>query len=156
METTDRLDEVLRRHGHRSTGPRRAVWRVLAGTDGHLTVDRVDELIRERGDEANLASIYRALALFAELGIARETHLGDAASTWELAHPDEHFHLVCSDCGEVGHHIGSLVADLSDHLAGDGHGFEVHHVELTVTGRCASCRAAGHAGTGGQAFTSGA
>jgi hypothetical protein len=35
------LDRTLREQGHRSTRPRRAVWRVLAGADAHLTVEQV-------------------------------------------------------------------------------------------------------------------
>ena len=36
---TDELVRRLRADGHRSTRPRRAVWRVLASTDEHLTVE---------------------------------------------------------------------------------------------------------------------
>jgi Fur family transcriptional regulator, ferric uptake regulator len=136
------LDRTLREQGHRSTRPRRAVWRVLAGADAHLTVEQVAAAVSQGGDEVDLASIYRALALFAELGLARETRLaGEEASRWERAHPDEHFHLVCAVCGDVDHHVGSLVAQIHDHLD-RGHGFEVRDVELVVTGRCASCREA--------------
>jgi Fur family ferric uptake transcriptional regulator len=138
--STDPLDRLLRGGGHRSTRPRRAVWRVLDAADAHLTVEQIDAALREDGDAVDLASIYRTLALFADLGIARETHLGDEAARWERAHPDEHFHLVCADCGEVDHHVGSLVAQIRDHLDA-GHGFEVRDVELVVTGRCVRCRA---------------
>lgn len=142
METVTDIDRTLRAQGLRSTRPRRAVWRVLAGSDEHLTVEQIDDRLRADGDAVDLASIYRALALFADLGIARETRLGgQEASRWEPAHPDEHFHLVCAVCGEVDHHVGSLVAQIHHHLDA-GHGFEVQDVELVVTGRCASCRAA--------------
>jgi Fur family ferric uptake transcriptional regulator len=113
---------------------------VLAAADEHLTVEQIAGAVEARGDDVDLASIYRALALFAELGLARETRLGgEEAARWERAHPDEHFHLVCAVCGAVDHHVGSLVAQIHDHLD-DGHGFEVHDVELVVTGRCAVCR----------------
>jgi Fur family transcriptional regulator, ferric uptake regulator len=136
------LDRTLREQGHRSTRPRRAVWRVLATDDAHLTVEEIATAVRDAGDEADLASIYRALALFAELGLARETRLGgEEAARWERAHPDEHFHVVCGDCGDVDHHVGSLVAQIHEHLT-EGHDFEVHDVELVVTGRCATCRRA--------------
>jgi Fur family transcriptional regulator, ferric uptake regulator len=137
------IDRTLRAQGHRSTRPRRAVWRVLAAADEHLTVEQIDDRLRAGDDTVDLASIYRTLALFADLGIARETRLGgEEASRWERAHPDEHFHLVCAECGDVDHHVGSLVAQIHHHLD-EGHGFEVRDVELVVTGRCARCRAAG-------------
>lgn len=140
MDAVAELDRTLREQGHRSTRPRRAVWQVLTAADEHLTVEQIAGAVQARGDDVDLASIYRALGLFAELGLARETRLGgEEAARWERAHPDEHFHLVCADCGAVDHHVGSLVAQIHDHLD-DGHGFEVHEVELVVTGRCAACR----------------
>lgn len=135
----DGLEQLVDR-GHRITAPRRLVWRVLTEADGHLTVDQIAARIGALDDSVNLASIYRSLALFDELGLVRETHLGEDARRWELAHPDEHFHLVCEQCGHVDHHAGTLVDEVRQHLS-SGHGFEVTGVELLVTGRCATCQA---------------
>ena len=141
MERIDLSDE-LRTRGYRVTRPRRAVWDVLQAADGHLTVEQVTARIGDSGVEVDLASVYRTLSLFEELGLARASRLGDSeAGRWELMHPDEHFHLLCEVCGEVDHHMGSLVARIRDHLD-TGHGFEVRGVELTVTGVCSRCRAA--------------
>ena len=135
--TTVELDRTLRERGYRATVPRRAVWQALVEAQGHVTVEELAELVV---DDVDQASIYRALALFEELGLARMSRLGDSdASRWEPAHPDEHFHLVCTDCGRIDHHVGSLVADISQHLDRD-HGFEVQRVELVVDGRCQRCR----------------
>ena len=56
----------------------------------------------------------------------------------EITHPDDDFHLVCTECGAVDHHVGTLVQTVRDHLQ-DGHGFAVDQVDLTVRGRCAAC-----------------
>lgn len=134
------LEQLLRARGYRVTRPRRAVWEVLRTAEGHLTVEQVASAAETLGHDLDLASVYRSLDLLEQLGLARSSRIGDAeASHWELAHPDEHFHLVCTSCGAVDHHIGSLVAEVSDHLDA-GHGFAVDSVELTVTGRCARCR----------------
>lgn len=137
----DDVQAVLRRRGYRVTGPRRAVWRALSRAEGHLTVDELAARVHAEDPGVNLASIYRSLALFARLGLVRESRLGDAdAGRWEVAHPDEHFHLVCDRCGRIDHHVGSLVQEIRDHLS-EGHGFEPRDVDLTVTGRCAACAA---------------
>jgi Fur family transcriptional regulator, ferric uptake regulator len=138
----DELERTLRAHGHRVTRPRRAVWEVIGTADGHLTVEQIVAAVVANGGGADTASVYRTLALFEELGLARTSRLGDTdASRWELAHPDEHFHLVCEVCGDVDHHVGTLVAQIREHLD-HGHGFEPRDVELVVTGRCARCRQA--------------
>lgn len=142
METSTDIDlpALLRSHGHRVTRPRRAVWEVLRGSDEHLTVEQVADRVTAAGHDVDLASVYRTLGLLEELGLARVSRLGERdAGTWERAHPDEHFHLVCGTCGDVEHHIGSLVAQIRSHLT-DGHGFAVDEVELTVTGTCVRCQ----------------
>ncbi len=137
------LEAALRAHGHRLTAPRQAVWEALTGRDadgGHVTVDELTARVRAGGSDADRASVYRTLALFEELGLARTSRLGAGdALHWERAHPDEHFHLLCTGCGEIDHHVGDLVAGVIEHLAGD-HGFEVRSVSLTVRGLCDNCR----------------
>lgn len=137
MSATD-LQDSLRRSGYRVTRPRRAVWDVLSTADGHLTVEEITAEVEARGEEVDLASVYRTLDVFEQLGLARMSRLGEEAGRWELAHPDEHFHLVCDQCGEVDHHVGSLVAQIRDHLA-DDHGFATRTVDLVVHGRCHRC-----------------
>lgn len=140
MEDAD-VTEVLRAHGHRVTRPRRAVWRALVDAGRHLTAEELAERVQEREPGVNLASVYRSLALFDELDLVRESRLGDDdAGRWELAHPDEHFHLVCDVCGDIEHHVGTLVEQVRAHLH-EGHGFEARNVELIVSGRCRECRA---------------
>lgn len=145
MSTTDELAAVLRRHGHRATAPRLAVHDVLAAAEGHLTAEQVAARVP---GEINLATVYRSLSVLDELGVVRSVRLGDDGSAfWELAHPDDHAHLVCTSCGTVDHHVGSAATQLRDHLHQE-HGFEASDVELVVSGTCAACR--GLAGDGMQ------
>lgn len=138
------LAEELRAAGHRLTGPRRLVWTVLTEAGGHLTVEEIAERVGQLDPTVNLSSVYRSLALFAELGLARESTLGAgpasrSASHWEPAHPDEQFHLICESCGDVQHHAGDLVARIRSHLA-DEHDFGSNRVEVLVTGLCSKCK----------------
>jgi Fur family ferric uptake transcriptional regulator len=140
---TDRIDleAFLRQRGHRVTNPRRFVWDVLAAAGGHLTAEQIAGRVQDRDHRINLASIYRSLTLFADLGLARESNLGtDGAGGWEMSHPDDEFHLICDRCGDVQHHGGDLVEQVRSHLGGD-HGFQAVTIELSVTGLCSSCAA---------------
>ncbi|NNF53165.1 MAG: transcriptional repressor [Acidimicrobiales bacterium] len=131
--------ELLRSGGHRVTDARLRVWSVLADATDHLTAEEVAAAVGEVDPSINLASVYRSLALFEEMGAVRQSRLGsERVSYWELGHPDEHFHLVCRVCGSVDHHRGSLVGPVLEHLR-DGHGFAVERIELTVTGVCTAC-----------------
>lgn len=140
MADESSLTGVLRRHGYRVTPPRRRVWQALAAGD-HLTAeDILGRIANAPGNDVNLASVYRALSLMEQLDLVRSSRLGEQApTTWELAHPDEHFHLVCRECGAVTHHQGTLVDQVATHLR-DNHDFEPDTIELVVTGRCDVCR----------------
>lgn len=132
----------LRERGYRVTEARLRVHALLRDAGGHLTADEIADGLADGDDTVTLSSVYRVLALFEELDLVRSSRLGgDAVSHWELAHPDEHFHVVCSSCGDVDHHRGSLVAVIEEHLR-DDHDFEPDEVTVLVRGTCAPCRAA--------------
>lgn len=133
------LRSALVAGGHRLTGPRLAVWDVVAGSESHLTAEEIADALRDIDPTVNLSSVYRSLALFTDLGLVRESNLGSNEAThWELAHPDEQFHLKCTSCGRVEHHTGDLVSQIEDHLS-EQHGFAAGQVELLVTGICEDC-----------------
>lgn len=133
------LAATLRHFGHRVTTPRRAVWEVLHRADAHLTAEDITERVQGDDPGINLSSVYRTLGLLTDLGLVRESSLGHtSASHWELAHPDEEFHLRCVVCHRVEHHGGDLVDQVKAHLRA-AHGFEATGVELVVSGRCSRC-----------------
>lgn len=138
----DDLRAALADSGNRVTAPRRAVWQVISESEEHLTADEIATRARRVDPGINLSSVYRSLALFAELGLVRESTLeGGGASHWETAHTDDHFHLRCRSCGRVDHHEGDTVAQVRDHLGSD-HGFVAEQIDLVVTGLCTRCAAA--------------
>lgn len=130
------LAQRLRGAGHRVTPQRRAVWDALCEADGHVTAEQLATESRA----PNIGTVYRALGLFEQLGLVHSVRLSDEApASWELAHPEDHVHLVCTGCDRVSHHVGDAVQRLRDHLV-EGHGFEVSDVALVVSGHCATCR----------------
>lgn len=139
MEAPSELGHVLRGHGYRLTSPRWLVWSVLRSARGHLTAEEIAARVHRADPTINISSIYRSLTLFEDLDLVRESHLGiDDSARWEIAHPDDHFHMVCRECGTVDHHVGELVDQIRTHL-GDHHGFAAENVDLVVTGVCANC-----------------
>lgn len=140
MDVGDRL----RREGYRLTPQRQLVWEVLRQSGHHLTAEQIHAEVCQVVPDFNVASVYRSLTLLAELGLVKEVQLGDGPGQWELAHPDDEFHLVCRSCGNVSHHPGDLVEQVRTHLRGE-HGFVPEGVDLVVHGQCASCAAGGGA-----------
>lgn len=133
------LGILLRSRGFRLTSPRWLVWSVLRAANGHLTAEEITDRVHEADPTINISSVYRSLTLFEDLDLIRESHLGiDDSARWEIAHPDDHFHMVCRSCGTVDHHEGELVDQIRSHL-GDHHDFVADNVDLVVTGICSDC-----------------
>ncbi|MGH3665703.1 MAG: Fur family transcriptional regulator [Egibacteraceae bacterium] len=130
----------LRDEGYRLTPQRQLVWEVLRGAEHHLTAEQIHEEVSRKVPDFNVASVYRTLTLLAQLGLAKEVRLGDGRGHWEVAHPDDEFHLVCRVCGSVTHHHSEMVGQARVHLA-DEHGFTAEEIDLVVHGVCASCGA---------------
>lgn len=133
------LDAVLRAGQFRVTRPRRLVWEVLTGEHGHLSAQEIAEQVHSIDPAVNTSSVYRTLALFAELELVRESKLGDDdTSHWEPIHDDAVIHLVCEVCGEVLHHDADDVEQLRRRVLGEAR-FEVRSIEVVVRGRCERC-----------------
>ena len=137
------IEEALRTHGHRVTGPRRAVWEVLEGTDVHLSAQQIAERVGAIDPTINRSSVYRALTLFDELGLVRESRLAgeQQIATWEITHGDGVIHLVCRSCGAVEHRQTELIDRLRHSLGADGR-FDPEGIDVRVTGRCRACGSA--------------
>lgn len=129
------IEQRLRDEGVRATRARVAVFAALERAGHHATVD---DLAAELGDGVNVASIYRSLALFEDLGLVQRTAGHGDAAAWELRHADDQIHLVCTSCGNVTHHPVGEAADLIAHVRED-HGFEVSRASVTMEGRCQAC-----------------
>ena len=133
------LERALRDHGHRITRPRRIVWDVLTGSDRHLSAPEIIEVVHERDPSISASSTYRVLTLLAELGLVRESRLGDDASTWEPRHADSVIHLVCATCGVVRHHHAPIIEELARHLEREAN-FDADAIDVRADGRCVDCR----------------
>lgn len=131
----------LRSSGYRLTPQRQLVWEVLRHSDHHLSAEQIHERVSETVPGFNVASVYRTLALLAELGLANEVQLRDGRGYWEMAHSDETFHLHCTRCRRVDHHAGgSLVGQIRRHLSDPDHAFAAEEIDLVVHGVCEECQ----------------
>lgn len=129
------IEQRLRDQGVRATRARVAVFEALERAGHHATVD---DLAADLGNDVNIASIYRSLGLFEDLGMVQRTVGHGDAAAWELRHADDQIHLVCTSCGAVAHHPVGEAADLIAHVRED-HGFEVRRASVTMEGRCRTC-----------------
>lgn len=125
--------------GQRTTKQREAVARVMETAEDFRTAQQVHELLRERGDQVGLTTVYRTLQALADAGEVDVLRTGDGGTAYRrCATNDHHHHLVCTECGRT-----EEIADPDVHAwterVGAQHGFHDIRHDLEVYGVCAEC-----------------
>ncbi len=137
MHSYDQVASILRRQGRRLTPQRLSVARVLADDpQGHLTAEEVFTRVRQTLPTISLATIYKVLNEFVELGQVRRVELGEGGARFDT-NTEGHAHLLCRGCGHI--------ADLP---ASDYHlelpavpGYQLLDHAVIFYGLCPACRA---------------
>lgn len=131
-----RFTESLRENGARNTEARRAVFNTLQKASKPLPIS---EIVAQTKN-IDRASVYRALALFEDLGIVESILVGWKLH-FELAAPyaSHHHHIYCEVCGKVISIDSSSLENLIERIAAKK-GFHLHSHTLELSGCCDACK----------------
>jgi len=141
--TVDQVAAMLRARGERMTAPRRAVLRVLAERDEHLSADAVLARVAAQDPGVHRASIYRTLEALSELGVVQHVHVTHGGTAYHLVRGERrHLHAQCRRCGAVHDLPGDLLDDVEAELA-HRHGFHLEAGHVALSGLCQHCHDAG-------------
>lgn len=133
--------ERLKEKGCKLTTQRRGILDVLIeNCDKHLSTEELYALVKERYPEIGLATVYRTVQLFEEMGIIDKLYFDEGCSRYELSHQEEHHHhhLICSKCNKVFEVENDLLAEIEAHIQ-DKYRFKVTNHKLTFYGFCEAC-----------------
>jgi Fe2+ or Zn2+ uptake regulation protein len=95
----EKVVKLLKEKGQRFTTQKKEVFCVMKNTPH--TVLEILSLLKAKKYEIDKATVYRIMTSFVSLGIAREVHLRDRETRYELTDCEHHHHLVCEDCGGI-------------------------------------------------------
>jgi Fur family ferric uptake transcriptional regulator len=134
----------LREHGLPVTHQREAVAQVVFGSEEHLSVDDLEDRLRERGERIGKATIYRTLDLLVRSRLVEEHDFGEGFKRYEhrLSRQPVHEHLICTECGKVIEFRSAEVGALEAHVRAE-HGFVAARHRLEIYGLCRECHEAG-------------
>jgi Fur family ferric uptake transcriptional regulator len=134
------LIAILASAGHRVTGSRRAVARLIAARDGAFEAADLIADSQRLSCGAARATIFRTLEVLVALGAMERLDLPNGRHTYVRCETSRHHHhLVCTSCGrsvdleELG--IAAVVTEAERRT---GYRIDRHRVELF--GLCPACR----------------
>jgi Fur family ferric uptake transcriptional regulator len=99
----DQWKSILASHlaekGLKNSEQRIKIAEVLLKEPGHFRVQDVAKKVQQTFDEIGPATVYRAINLFRDAGLLKETLVGDGGETvYEVADGEHHDHIICLDC----------------------------------------------------------
>ena len=139
-EDTKDFKSTLHSKGLRLTGQRRLIRQVLEEAGRHLDAETVFERAHKRDERVSLATVYRTLQLFKEMGII-DQHFTSREHNREVYEPvgaEEHYHFSCLKCGKVVEFQSALIDRARRQIAREL-GIHIIHGCACFEGYCAGC-----------------
>jgi Fur family ferric uptake transcriptional regulator len=138
------FSRYLREQGLPITQQREAVAQVVFSSTGHLSVEEIEQRLRQGEERIGKATIYRTLDLLVKSKLVEEHDFGEGFKRYEhrLSRQPVHEHLICLECGTVIEFRSEEVERIEQRVLED-HGFEPSRHRLEIYGLCRDCRSAG-------------
>ena len=128
------MQEILERcerQGLRMTGQRRVIASVLSDSGDHPDVAAVHRRAQRQDPGISVATVYRTLRLFEEVGILKRHEFRDGRARYEDAERDHHDHLIDITSGEVVEFVSEEIEKLQNEIAaGLGYRIVAHRLEI--------------------------
>ncbi len=126
-----RLEKLCIERGMKMTEQRRVIARVISDADDHPDVEELFRRSSAADENISIATVYRTVRLFEEVGLLDRHDFGDGRSRYEEASDDHHDHLIDVQSGKVIEFHDEEVEELQRKIAAK-HGYKLvgHRMEL--------------------------
>jgi len=112
----------------------------------HVTAEQMYRLLSKKDPHIGLATVYRTLKLFCDMGVAQEQHFGSQTQFDNIAHKGHHDHLICTACEKIIEFENCQIEELQEEVAAkNGFSIKTHRLELYCdpirlsNGNCKNC-----------------
>jgi len=139
--TLDILRRELKKRGQRITYQREIILKIFMESEGtHLGAEEIYRILLERRSRISKATVYRTLALLADIGILNKIEFGDGIVRYELAsfNGKSHNHLICKICGKIVEFESNKVDELMEEISSKT-GYKIDDYQIKLYGICSEC-----------------
>jgi Fur family ferric uptake transcriptional regulator len=125
--------------GRPVTSQRTLLLNILRKANKHLDADELHRLAKKKEPRISLATVYRNLKLFKDLGLITESGLGDTHSHYEITDKAHHHHLICLNCGKIIEFSNPLIKKAIADIQKES-GYDITSIQLKIEGYCPECK----------------
>ncbi len=133
------FEQYLKDKGIRASRQRENVLNVFLKNERHLTMAELYDAVRKKCPDLGYATVYRAMKVICEAGLAAEIEFGHGAARFEHKYGHEHHdHLICLKCGKFVEVVSPQIERLQKQLAEENNFTPVKH-KMQIFGFCKQC-----------------
>ncbi|MDQ7080590.1 MAG: Fur family transcriptional regulator [Paracoccaceae bacterium] len=113
-------NSILKRcksRGLRMTGQRQVIARVLESADDHPDAEEIYARASKIDSAISLATVYRTMRLFEDVGLVNRLDFGDGRARYEDASRAHHDHLFDMETGRVIEFVDPEIEQLQEKIA---------------------------------------
>jgi Fur family transcriptional regulator, ferric uptake regulator len=115
----------------------------LLAADGPMSAEQIAAGIGGRVPSSDIASVYRNLQAFEEIGLVRHVHLGHSPGLHSLAVRGDREYLTCERCADY-RAVAPAELDAVRTLIEGNFGYRASFMHFPIVGLCPSCAAEVH------------
>ncbi len=142
LRDIEEIKIYLKSKGYKLTAQRECILNIIIkNRDKHLTVDEIYKLVYEENKTIGIATVYRTIVLFEELGVLSKLIFDDRIIRYELSSFDEkhtHHHLICVKCNKIMEVKEDLLEELEKKVELK-YNFTILDHNLKILGICDKC-----------------
>ncbi len=134
------LLDYLKKNNLNSTRQRDLILKEFMSIEDHVSAEELFAMARKKDPSIGQATVFRALKVFSEAGIAEPVELSDKTVRYEHKIDHKHHdHLVCVSCGSIVEFFDERIESLQKAVC-NKNGYSINRHRLDIFGVCPECR----------------
>ncbi len=134
------LNEHLSQLGLKRSSQRDTILRIFLATRDHLTTEELHDLVRKQEPTIGYTTVYRALRLFTQCGLASEVEFRDGVARFEhRLNRRSHHHMICTTCGDSVEFFLPEIEKIERRIGKRFHYATTQH-SFQIYGSCEACQ----------------
>ena len=125
------LKGKCKQKGVRLTDQRKLIAKAMTDSEGHPDVDELHKKVSKLDSKIGIATVYRTVKLFEEVGILSKHDFKGNKSRYEQATDEHHDHLIDVNSGKITEFVNDEIEKLQKQVAAKlGYKLVGHRLEL--------------------------
>ena len=128
--------KTIKALGLKATTQRARILEIFQNSEQrHLAADDIYRILSRENSNIGLATVYRVLTQFVQVGLLERQQFESDRSVYELKEGQHHDHLVCATCGHVEEFYDESIERRQQKIAKE-HGFAIQEHTLNLFVDC--------------------